>query len=262
MKNAANQVTAPSADNSRTARALLIVLSVVAGSTDAIGYLGLDGLFTAHNTGNLVLVAAHLVAGGEVSLAQVLAVPVFFVMAGLTVPLASGLKSIGLDSLRPLLLLEFLLLAGFFAAGIATGPLGGPNAAIAIVAGMLGVSAMAVQNALVQFSFKGAPPTSMMTGNVARLAMDAGQMLIAGSSFDGAEARKRAMRTLSVMAGFAVGAGIGAASEATFGLRSLALPTCLALLAFAMGRTESQESILPAIKWPTGVRKAMRSSEA
>jgi uncharacterized membrane protein YoaK (UPF0700 family) len=30
------------------------VLSVIAGATDIIGFLGLNGLFTAHITGNLV----------------------------------------------------------------------------------------------------------------------------------------------------------------------------------------------------------------
>jgi hypothetical protein len=51
----------PSVDNSRAAQALLIVLSVTAGCTDIIGFLVLNGLFTAHITGNLVILAAHIV---------------------------------------------------------------------------------------------------------------------------------------------------------------------------------------------------------
>jgi uncharacterized membrane protein YoaK (UPF0700 family) len=42
---------------------------------------------------------------------------------------------------------------------------------------MLGVSAMAVQNALVQISLKGAPSTAVMTSNVTRFAMDVGEVL-------------------------------------------------------------------------------------
>jgi uncharacterized membrane protein YoaK (UPF0700 family) len=44
------------------ARTLPIVLSVIAGSTDVIGFLGLDGLFTAHIAGNVVVPTAHLAA--------------------------------------------------------------------------------------------------------------------------------------------------------------------------------------------------------
>ena len=52
---------APPVDNSRAVQALLIVLSVTAGCTDIIGFLVLDGQFTAHITGNLVILAAHIV---------------------------------------------------------------------------------------------------------------------------------------------------------------------------------------------------------
>lgn len=45
------------------AKMLPTVLSVIAGSVDAIGFLGLGGLFTAHVTGNLVVLVAHLAIG-------------------------------------------------------------------------------------------------------------------------------------------------------------------------------------------------------
>jgi uncharacterized membrane protein YoaK (UPF0700 family) len=89
-------------------------------------------------------------------------------MVGLTRLLAGGLASIGLASLRPLLLLQFLLLAGFLVLCVPAGLRIDPNATNAILAGMLGVSAMAVQNALVQISLKGAPSTAVMTSNVTR----------------------------------------------------------------------------------------------
>ena len=44
-------------------RALPFVLSLIAGSTDTIGFLGLNGLFTAHITGNVVVLAAHVITG-------------------------------------------------------------------------------------------------------------------------------------------------------------------------------------------------------
>src|ERR1700692_4770191 len=93
--------------------ALLTVLSVPAGSTDIIGFLGLNHLFTAHITGNLVILAAHIIDGGEAQIAQMLSVPIFIASLSLTVVLAHYLESIGRSSLRLLLLLQFLLLAGF-----------------------------------------------------------------------------------------------------------------------------------------------------
>ena len=39
---------------------LTFVLSVIAGSVDVIGFLGLGALFIAHITGNLVILAARI----------------------------------------------------------------------------------------------------------------------------------------------------------------------------------------------------------
>ena len=227
-------VSVPSAGQPAV-QALLVALSVTAGCTDVIGFLGLGGLFTAHITGNLVVLAAHVVAGDEAQIAWMLSVPVFIVMVGLTGLLAGRLESVGRPSLRPLLLLQFLLLAGFLALCVATGPRIDPNAAAGILAGMLGVTAMAVQNALVQVSLKGAPSTAVMTTNVTHFAVDVSELLLRGDPAKVAKARNRAARTLRPMIGFAVGCGLGAACEAALGLWSLALPAALALLAFAMG---------------------------
>ncbi|MDB5410192.1 MAG: permease [Rhodospirillales bacterium] len=229
------RVSIPSVESSLGTKLLPTVLSVIAGSVDAIGFLGLGGLFTAHVTGNLVMIAAHVVSGGEAPVAPMLSVPVFMVALGLTRLLVGGLERIGFASLRPLLLLQLLLLAGFLVLGVSAGPRIDPNAPIAVLAGMLGVSAMAVQNALVQISLKGAPSTAVMTTNITRFMMDVGGVVLGREQAEVAQARSRAMRTWPAIVGFAVGCGLGAACEAAIGLASLALPTGLALLAVAMG---------------------------
>jgi uncharacterized membrane protein YoaK (UPF0700 family) len=94
---------------------------------------------------------------------------------------------------------------------------------------------MAVQNALVQISLKGAPSTAVMTSNVTRFAIDVGEALLGGDPTDVAKARNRAARILPPIVGFTTGCGLGAACEAALGSWSLALPAGLALLAFAMG---------------------------
>jgi uncharacterized membrane protein YoaK (UPF0700 family) len=210
------------------------VLSVIAGSSDIIGFLGLGGLFTAHITGNLAILAAHVANGGKAEVAQILSVPVFIGAVGLTRLLAGGLESIGLATLRPLLLLQFLLLAGFFALSVAASPHLDTTATNAILAGMFGVSGMAVQNALVQISLSGTPPTAVMTGNVTRFTMDVAEVLLGGDPDAVARARSRAKRSAQAIVGFAVGCSLGAIGKVTIGLWSLALPAGLALLAIVL----------------------------
>src|SRR3979409_2183622 len=224
------RVPTPSIESSLGARLLPTVLSIIAGSADAIGFLGLGGLFTAHVTGNLVILAAHLASGSGAPVAPMLSVPVFVAALGLTRLLAGILARIGFASLRPLLLLQFLLLAGFFVLCASAGPRIDPDATKAILAGMLGVSAMAVQNALVQIALKDVPSTAVMTTNITRFMMDVGEVMLGRSPSDVAKARARAMLTWPAIVGFAIGCGLGAICEAAIGLASLALPVGLAVL--------------------------------
>src|SRR5258708_13047784 len=85
------RASTPSVQGSLSTKLLPTVLSVIAGSTDAIGFLGLGGLFTAHVTGNLVILAAHVVSGGAAPVAPMLAVPGLLVALGGARLLAGGL---------------------------------------------------------------------------------------------------------------------------------------------------------------------------
>src|SRR5260370_4799446 len=74
-------------------RALPFILSVISGSTDIIGFLGLNGLFTAHVTGNIVIIAAHVIAGERATFSAVLAAPVFILVVFLSPALAGGIET-------------------------------------------------------------------------------------------------------------------------------------------------------------------------
>jgi uncharacterized membrane protein YoaK (UPF0700 family) len=78
------RAVALSLDNSLGTKLLPGVLSVVVGSGDVISFLGLGGLFAAHITGNLVVLAAHVATRRAASLASILSVPVFIAVLGLT----------------------------------------------------------------------------------------------------------------------------------------------------------------------------------
>src|SRR5215475_1045720 len=133
------------------------LLSVVAGMTDVIGYLSLGRLFTAHVTGNLVVIAALLVRGGPPNIAQVLAVPVFILAVGTVWLMAKALGRRGAALSRPLLLTQFLLLAAVLVLSVIYGPAANPRGLIAGVAAMIAVSAMACQFALLRLAVPGAP---------------------------------------------------------------------------------------------------------
>jgi uncharacterized membrane protein YoaK (UPF0700 family) len=210
--------------------------------------MGLGGLFTAHITGNLVVLAALVVAGDHAPISYILSVPVFAAALALTRLLAGGLERVGTGSLRPLLLLQLLLLSGFLFLCVTTGSHVDPHAGKIILAGMLGVSAMAVQNALVQISVKGAPTTAVMTTNVTHFVMDLVAVLIERDRARAADSAARAKHTAPAIVGFAVGCALGAGCVVVAGLWALALPAGLALLALALG-------LLPKRDAPSGLEE-------
>src|SRR5438270_1176409 len=141
----------------RSSWLLPTVLSTTAGAVDVIGFLALSGLFTAHITGNVVIVAAHYVTGGFSQVGPLLAVPIFMAVMGL-VTLASGaLVRTGSSPLRLLLLLQTGLLAAFLGIGVGFGRFPHADSSIAVLAGMFGVAAMATQNVLVKLALKDTP---------------------------------------------------------------------------------------------------------
>jgi uncharacterized membrane protein YoaK (UPF0700 family) len=209
-------------------------LSVIAGSLDVISFFGLGGLFAAHITGNLVILAAHF-AGGEVAKpAQLLSLPVFMLGVGLTKLLTRGLEAVRLDTSRPLLGLQFLLLLGAFVICAARGSRLDPDAPATIVAGMSGIAAMAVQTTFAQISLRGVATTIAMTSNVAHFMIDACTLLFPRDAQELANAHDRLRRTWPVIVGFAAGGCLGAVGEAAIGLWSLAIPAGLALAVLAL----------------------------
>jgi hypothetical protein len=86
----AARVAPKSVESSRGLRPLPFVLSVIAECTDVISFVELGGLFTAHITGNLVILAAHVVRCEVAQVAPMLSDPVFMVGLALTRLLVGG----------------------------------------------------------------------------------------------------------------------------------------------------------------------------
>jgi len=212
------------------------VLSTTAGAVDVIGFLALGGLFSAHITGNLVVVAAHYVTGSFGEVGPLLSVPVFVVVLGVVTLAAGAIERAGYGSRRPLLVLQVALLAGCLGFGVGLGPLTKADSPMAVLTGMFAVAAMATQNALVRLALPGAPSTAVMTTNTTQLTIDLAKLVGRwGEPDDLAKARRRASLTFPCVVGFVVGCAAGAILEVRFGLWALALPLILAALAVPLG---------------------------
>jgi len=237
------ELPVPSMDDTPGLKALPFLLGVIAGSVDVIGFLALGGLFTAHITGNLVVLAAHLVTGVDASLAHMLSVPVFIAALAATRLAAAGLERAGIRILGPLLWAQFLLLIAFLVIGVAAGPGASPGAPLMIGAAMVGVCAMAVQNALVRIGLDGAPATAVLTTNLTLLTMDLGEIVLGTDAGHVAKARERARRTWPAIAGFMFGCALGAACEAVLGLHALVLPVTCALIALPAASLPARQAL-------------------
>src|SRR5258708_13866355 len=91
---------------SRFEKWLPTLLSVIAGMVDLTGFLTLGNLFTAHITGNLVVVGALVVRRGRINPPQILAIPVFMLAVAATWLLARASRRRGPSLIQPLLSLH------------------------------------------------------------------------------------------------------------------------------------------------------------
>ena len=107
----------PSVEDSAGLKLLPVLLSLIAGCVDVIGYLW-RGTFVAHITGNLILVAARVADDTSVGVATILSVPIFVVMLGLINTGAVRLEAAKVPSLRTLLAAQFRVPRRFLFFGI------------------------------------------------------------------------------------------------------------------------------------------------
>jgi uncharacterized membrane protein YoaK (UPF0700 family) len=206
------------------------ILGFNGGYVDTVGFLSLQGLFTAHVTGNFVTIGAALVFGTSGVVAKLLALPVFC-----AVIIATRLVSFNLPARRPtletMLTVKLLLLLVAAVLAIAIGPFANGNGAAAIIVGMTLVSAMAIQNAVHRIHLAADPPTTLMTGTTTQIMIDIAD-LIRGVPEVARDALKSRLRRMCVaVSTFAAGAAAGAFLFHAIGTWCFALPPVVAFLA-------------------------------
>jgi uncharacterized membrane protein YoaK (UPF0700 family) len=218
---------------SRLETHLPTLLSIIAGMVDLTGFLTLGNLFTAHITGNLVVIGALLVRRGRINPPQILAIPVFIlaVAAVWLLARASGRRGPGL--LRLLLLVQFLLLTCVLIFSVITKPSANPHGLMAAIAAMMAVSAMACQFALLRLALPVAPSTAVMTGNLTNAVLS---LLDTMSRSEPAKATDaaRLRSSLLLLVGFFGGCVVAAAAVTYVGDWAWLFPMGLALAAVAL----------------------------
>lgn len=206
-------------------------LAFVAGFVDTVGFIALFSLFTAHVTGNFVVIGASLVNNGSGLLTKLLALPVFVLSVAIAHLVMAARMRAGRPSHIVALVAQAVLLALFMALGLAAGPFQHGDAPLAMLTGLVGVAAMGIQNAASRVPFKDFTPTTVMTGNTTQLVMDL--VDVVRSRDVPAATTGRLGKTWPVVLGFVLGAAGGALGIAHLGFACLAVPV-LVLIALAL----------------------------
>ncbi len=185
------------------------LLGFNAGYVDTAGFLALNGLFTAHVTGNFVTLGAALVHGTTGAFAKMLALPLFCVVVVLTRLFAAS-QAAADTAMSRLMCAKVLLLAAAAYVLVAHGPFSDSDTPVAVMAGMLLVAAMGIQNAIQRMHLGSAPPSTLMTGTTTQVMIDLADLCkgVTGEARTAAVGRLRKM--LPALAAFATGCAIAA----------------------------------------------------
>ncbi|WP_131867416.1 MULTISPECIES: YoaK family protein [unclassified Bradyrhizobium] len=218
--------------------ALPLLMSLNAGLVDTAGFLALQGLFTAHVTGNFVTFGAAMVQGTSGGLAKLLALPVFCLVVVGTRMFSFLLPSIGLPIFRSMLALKVLLLALGGALAVHYGPFPRGDSLQAICTGMVLVAAMAIQNAAHRIHMGTEPPSTLMTGTTTQIMIDVADVMRGAPIAVLSVAKPRLGKMAASVVAFAVGCAAGACLYATLGSWCFVLPPVIALPAVFLAPAE------------------------
>jgi uncharacterized membrane protein YoaK (UPF0700 family) len=213
---------------------LPILLSLTAGYVDTAGYVGLQGLFTAHVTGNFVTLGASLVSGTSGTLAKLLALPTFCAMIVATRWLNYGLPARGLPPLRTLLIFKVTLLAVAAAIALRFGPFSNGDSGSALAIGLTLVAAMAIQNAVHRIHLGSSPPTTLMTGTTTQIMIDIADLTRDLPADQKQVARTRLVRMTASVLAFALGCAAAALMYSRTGVYCFVVPPLLGIGALVL----------------------------
>lgn len=210
------------------------LLSFNGGFVDTAGFLGLQGLFTAHVTGNFVTLGAALALGSHGIIGKMLALPEFIVAIALARLAGAALRKRNKPVLRILLGAEVTLLTAFFLLAVIFGPFPDADSPAALLTGFAGIAAMAVQNAVQRVHLANLPPTTLMTGSTTQATIDAVDLLSGADPEHAAAVRTRFGKLSLSILYFAAGCAVSAVLYWLAGFWCLIVPVVVGAAAAIM----------------------------
>lgn len=213
-------------ENTSSVLILNTTLSFLAGFVDALGYIALFGLFTAHISGNLVLLGAELAEPGHhFPILKLLVFPAFMVGVAIAKVIAYKCQKCARNALLTLYLVEMVLLTAFMVAGMMAEPLD-ENAVtdLVMLTGIVAAIAMGVHSGCGRVLLKDLTPTGMMTGNVTQLVIEFVELVLEGAD---KRARRDVVRYLWPIVAFGLGALAAAFAYARFGFQAMVVPIAI-----------------------------------
>jgi uncharacterized membrane protein YoaK (UPF0700 family) len=211
-------------------RPITALLAFIGGFVDTAGFLGFNGLFLSHVTGNLATLCTAIVLGSKGYLGKILVLPEFMIVVALARLAGAGLQTTKAPVGRVMLASEAVLLTVFFALAVSFGPFTNSDSGAALLTAFVGIAAMAVQNTLQQVHMGDQPPTTYMTGNATHAAIAGINLLVEAP---GTSTGKFADFARSLLC-FAAGCAIAAVLYWYVGLWCLAVPMLLTAAAALM----------------------------
>ncbi|GGP23846.1 YoaK family protein [Silvimonas iriomotensis] len=212
------------------------LLSALGGYVDTAGFLALQGLFTAHVTGNFVTLGAALAFGSSGVITKLLALPVFCLVVALVRLASTALNTRPDGGVTVLLLTQTLLLALGGAFALALGPFTNGDHWSAMLTGLTLVAAMAIQNGVHRIHLPSAPPTTLMTGSTTQIVIDAVDLWRGLPEDLANQARTRLRKMGTAVVAFALGCAAAALLFYGWGRICLLLPPLLSLAATRLAR--------------------------
>jgi len=205
-----------------------IGMGFLAGYVDTLGFTALFGLFTAHVTGNFVLIAVALADPGQTpTLLKLLAFPAFILGVAAARLLVANCERRGKPAVKPTYVLQLVLLIGFMVCGMLAEPVGRQAGVLAMAAGLLGAAAMGAHSAASKLLLSHLAPTSMMTGNVTQLVIDTVDRLRGAAD---AATKARCSKFFWPVLAFALGCGMAAFAYLAVGFVALIVPVAILVL--------------------------------